>query len=1027
MASRSGTAAVLWFSLYGLGLGRCCAFADDALELTAGLRLTRSLAMDQVDRFLIRMPASSFLHLEAGQTGTDVRLTLRNPKGEVEAVVDGGFGEHGPETLLTITEAATYYTLEISPSAAGQKPGTYTLAVLALRPVQPSDREPYAAHRHYLEGERLRRLHTPESRRAATVAYQAAAAYFRAGDPYRLGLTLTTMSLMQVLSGDYRGAVASASEAARALVTARDAWGEMIATNNWAAALEVLGESRRALELYRHSLDLARRNRDDENIALRLNNIGVLEGRLGNSPAAIANYERALSTFRQLGDRRRQALVLKNIGVAYLGLGDLDLAVAAQREALSLYRQVKDQRGEADTLLAIGALHLSRKQWEPALQAYRDSLAVSLVLQDAEKAASTRARTAFLLANLGRLPEARQQITEAATAAASVQSPRTRIAVWHDAARVFRLSGDPRTALAQVRQAVELAHRVGDRSAEVSAMSTLALCHRDLGQFAQSKQHIEEALALMEEIRSLSTSPELRALYLATQQESFGFYIDLLVRMDLHTAALEAAERSRARSLLEMLTEARADIRKGVDPDLLDRERLVAEKLNATATRLAPWVGRESPGLTELRRQLQTLETEHRDILAAIRKSSPEYASLTQPAPVTLASLQSLLDPETLLLEYAVLDDRSFLWLVSRDAVRLFPLPGREPMEAAVREATELLIARGVSPRGETAAQRTQRIAQADAALPAALQRLSALMLAPAAALLSDKRLLLVADGPLQRAPFAALPLPDGATPLIARHELVMLPSASTLAALRANPPRRAPAKLMAIFADPVFGSNTTAPQRPASRVLTHDSGPLAASAAPMAIPPLPYTRAEAQQILRFAKRGDSLAALGHQATRAAALDPSLADYRYLHFATHGLIDDERPGLSSLVLSMTDQQGRPLDGFLRANEIYNLRLSADLVVLSACQTALGREIRGEGLISFTRAFFYAGAPRLVVSLWNVNDQATATLMTAFYQRLLREGKRPAAALREAQLELSRQKAWASPYYWAPFVQHGEWR
>ncbi len=1025
MALRSRTAAVLWLSLYSLGLGACCAFAQDALELTPGLRLTRSLPPDQPDRFRISLPASSFLHLEAAQTGTDVRLTLRRPTGDVEALVDGGFGEHGPETLLIISETATTYTLDITHSVPGQQPGSYTLAVLSLRPVQPGDREHYAAHRRYLEGERLRRLQTPESRRAAIVEYQAAAAYFRAADPYRLGLILTTASLMQVLTGDYRGAAASASEAARALVTARDPWGEMIATNNWAASLEVLGESRRALDLYRHSLDLARRNKDEENVALRLNNIGVLEGRLGNLPASIENYEPALNTFRQLGDRRRQALVLQNLGVAYLGLGDLDLAVAAQREALSLYRQVKDQRGEADTLLAIGALHVSRKQWEPALQANRDSLAVSLSLQDAEKAASTRARIAFLLANLGRLPEASQQITEATAAAATAQSPRTRIAVWHDAARVFRLAANPAAALREAQQAAGLAHRVGDRGAEATALSTVARCHLDLGDLPQSKQRIEEALALMEQIRALSASPELRALYLSTQQESFGFYIDLLVRMGLPAAALEAAEHSRARSLLEMLTEARADIRKGVDPGLLDREREVAGKLNATATRLAPWAGRESPGLTDLRHQLQTLEAEHRDILAAIRKSSPEYASLTQPSPITLAAIQGLLDADTLLLEYAVLDDRSFLWLVSRETVRLFPLPGREPIEAAVREATELLIARGLSPRGETAVQRAERIARADAALPKALQRLSAMVLAPAAPLLAGKRLLVVADGPLQRAPFAALPL-DGATSLVARHELVMLPSASTLAALRANPTRRAPAKLMAVFADPVFGS-TTPPQRPASRVLAHDSGPLTGGPAPVAIPPLPYTRAEARQILRFANRDDSLAALGHQATRAAALDPALSNYRYLHFATHGFIDDERPGLSSLLLSMTDEHGRPIDGFLRANEIYNLRLSADLVVLSACQTGLGREIRGEGLISFTRAFFYAGAPRLIVSLWNVNDQATATLMTAFYRRLLREGKRPAAALREAQLELSRQKAWASPYYWAPFVQHGEWR
>jgi CHAT domain-containing protein len=194
-----------------------------------------------------------------------------------------------------------------------------------------------------------------------------------------------------------------------------------------------------------------------------------------------------------------------------------------------------------------------------------------------------------------------------------------------------------------------------------------------------------------------------------------------------------------------------------------------------------------------------------------------------------------------------------------------------------------------------------------------------------------------------------------------------------------------------------------------------------------LVIPRLPFTRQEANQLMALAPPGSSFSAIDFQASRATVLDPALSQYRYVHIATHGLLDSERPGLSSLVLSMVDAQGKPQDGFLRANDIYNLKLPAELVVLSACQTGLGKEIKGEGLVGLTRGFMYAGAARVVVSLWNVNDKATADLMTRFYEKMLKHGERPAAALRAAQVEMWKQKQWQSPYYWAAFTMQGEWR
>jgi CHAT domain-containing protein len=187
----------------------------------------------------------------------------------------------------------------------------------------------------------------------------------------------------------------------------------------------------------------------------------------------------------------------------------------------------------------------------------------------------------------------------------------------------------------------------------------------------------------------------------------------------------------------------------------------------------------------------------------------------------------------------------------------------------------------------------------------------------------------------------------------------------------------------------------------------------------------LPYTRAEAKAILALAPQTQSFGAFDFAANQAAAIDPALGQYRYVHFATHGLLNDTHPELSGLVLSLLDREGRAQDGFLRMVEVFNLNLPAELVVLSGCKTGLGKEIRGEGLIGLTRGFMHAGAARVLVSLWDVNDRATAELMTRVYRGMLGKGLRPAAALRAAQLELSKQPQWRAPYYWASFVLMGE--
>ncbi|MGH9767725.1 MAG: CHAT domain-containing protein, partial [Blastocatellia bacterium] len=284
--------------------------------------------------------------------------------------------------------------------------------------------------------------------------------------------------------------------------------------------------------------------------------------------------------------------------------------------------------------------------------------------------------------------------------------------------------------------------------------------------------------------------------------------------------------------------------------------------------------------------------------------------------------------------------------------------------------------------------------------------------------------------------------------PLLVNHEIINLPSASALAALRRETAGRRPApKAVALLADPIFDKSDERLELAGAqtRRVTHPSSAQTAARERLpellrtimafgepndefTFPRLTSTGWEAEQIAKLAPAGQVFKALAFDANRQMALSGKLSDYRIVHFASHSFIHATHPDLSGIVLSLVDRRGQEQDGFLRLHEIYNLKLPADLVVLSACRTGLGKEIKGEGLMSLTRGFMHAGAPRVIVSAWEVQDRSSARLMVKFYRRLLSPKRlSAAAALRAAQIEMWRDEEFAAPYFWAGFTLHGEWK
>ncbi len=282
--------------------------------------------------------------------------------------------------------------------------------------------------------------------------------------------------------------------------------------------------------------------------------------------------------------------------------------------------------------------------------------------------------------------------------------------------------------------------------------------------------------------------------------------------------------------------------------------------------------------------------------------------------------------------------------------------------------------------------------------------------------------------------------LPDCRIPLthepsIVDHEVVMAPSASVVGLLRQETANRKPAnKMVAVLADPVFSNDDprVAAARlgrpvPVEKDAAGDGLRSVTETGLDGLRRLRFSRHEADEITRLAGNDLKLEAVDFAANRKLATSAELGQYRVVHFATHGIINNNHPELSGIVLSLVDEKGQPQNGFLRLYDLYNLKLSADLVVLSACQTALGKEIRGEGLVGLTRGFMYAGSPRVIASLWQIDDRASAEFMKRFYAAMIGQKLRPAAALRAAQVSMSQDPRWRQPHYWAAFTLQGEWK
>jgi CHAT domain-containing protein len=674
----------------------------------------------------------------------------------------------------------------------------------------------------------------------------------------------------------------------------------------------------------------------------------------------------------QTGDRRGQAHLLFVASASRLAIHDDAAALEALKQGLDLI-------GDGDHWVRANLLSFSARA---RLQRREYGAAVSLADQAAE---------AFRSEDLRGYATALVYLAES-----------------------LRFQKNEARSLELLHEALPIFQRLRYPTGESTALAELARVEANLGRPEDAERHIEAALKIIDSVRNNVFRLDLRTSYFGARRAAYEFAIELAMRRyrDGQQAshdiqALQFSERARARVLLDLLWSARTNPRREASPELVRRERDLGRAIAAKQEALKELIRRKAKQEEDATvKQLDSIIEQHRQLVAEIDRRDPRSAALSARRPIEIAEIQSLLDPDTALVEFWLGSENSgsYAWVVERNRIRSFALNATGPEIAMLaRRWHELLTARS-SARNPQSAEYAENVKKADNEASILARQLGQILLEPVYRVWNGKRLILVPDGALFYIPFSALPVQiagKSGMSLIDLAEVITLPSASTLTVLRqANAARRPALRTLAVLADPASRS---------------------------AGPRVPEARQEAYAITRGLPNSQYLLALDSDASVALALSDRLRDFRIVHFATHAVADSARPELSGLFLSSADATGERAQGFLGLADIYSIRLNADLVVLSGCSTALGQEIRGEGIVGLTRGFLYAGAGKVLASLWDVRDNVTARLMERLYEGMLTRGLSPAAALREAQKWVRQQPSWNAPYFWAGFTLQGDYQ
>lgn len=799
------------------------------------------------------------------------------------------------------------------------------------------------------------------------------------------------------------------------------------------------------------ALSIYQNLQDKRGQAFALIAIGHLQTTRDESQSALNSYLAAEKLFPGDVNLTEKAMLLNGIGAVFEDYGEWRRSLHYRQKAFALYDKIRHEPGKMATIPSLAKLSRLTGDLTAAVEYLKQGEVLANKLNDDTHRGYIWKEFGNIYCANNSYEEAAEYYQRALKVSEKVNFKKNVALLLNHLGTVYERQGKTELARRNYLTALEHNRNTNSKFPEAETLFHLAQLDASQDRLDSALTQIEDSLKITESLRGDVANQRLRRTYLSQVFERYEFYIALLMQMHgrfpqegYDVRALQASERTRARTLIEFLRASGIDLTQGVEPQLRQREKEARSRLNLKADSLTNLlsIGSHEGQIEKVNREIEELTAEYEEIRAEIKVKASPQSLLNHPAEFDVRKFQSeILDDQTVLLEFSLGREKSFLWLVSRSGVQTIVLPPQAEIDERVRRLLGLLNERELK-AGEELEAHQQRLMKAEADYGREAQELSYILLKPVAGELKGKRLLVVADGSLHYLPLAALPSPSSETntPLVVEHEIVYQPSASTLLLINntAAPAIENPKSILA-FADPIFSphderlNGQKAGNKDESLLsqftaLFRSDGDLNDTDAPdKSLARLRASQREADSIAKIAGAENAKIISGEAASRESVFAAEIADYRIIHFATHSLMNEEHPEMTGIAMSRYDKNGQQREGFVRLNDIYDLKLSADLVVLSSCNSGIGKEIRGEGIIGLTRGFLQAGSKSVLASAWKVEDNATAELMEKFYAALLTEKLTPPQALRKAQIQMRQHPRWQSPFFWAAFTVQGEYR
>lgn len=1018
--------------------------SQDAVPLLLNTPVSRDFKNGAKHVFTVSAHENEFIEITCERRGVDVGLAAFAPDGGKISVSNAPGGFAGFDRLFFIAEKTGEYRIELDSRRPGNISGSYTILVKDKRGGGETDLKRAKAMK--LLGESREILFGAENRlekaNAVIEKLEIALALFEnTGDLQGQANALFHLALINGYElGNKTKSIELYENALGIWSKIDDEAGKAICLMYLADEIRDYDNAEKTRSFYvekshkyfNEALVLHRKhnNKPDEAAVLSY------QCRLYNDTGSFQKGFEACRESQRIGannDPLTDYRTYSNLASLYGNSGDAENALKYNAIALERIEIVKDYLNpfrKAFIKGNVGGILLRQKKYAEAEQHLREALAITEEVNRKLHSAYILVRLGLILYETNRLPEALEAAQKAAEYYRAVDPVKIQAAL--------NLLGKVQFALGQIAdarvlftEAVEINRQNKDRYAEADSLYNLANLEKTAGNLEIARQNIELAISNSEIIRSRLLGKNQRTSYLSILKKYYELEVELLVKLYEKTAEAKFLERAwqthekiRARSLLENLIESGLNPNEFAPKDYFAKEQILLEEIAAAELKRAEAVKSKNPlrqktAETELNKKLG----EYGVLQENFRQKNPQFSAINQPYNFSVADAQRMLDDETAILEFALGERQSYVWVIRKNSFKLAKLPPRNALSQTAREFYLAL---------------TDREAKNDRAIIEKSQNLSREILSPVAEEIQNaKQIVVIADGALQLIPFSALTLAPDAVyePLAANFEIVNAPSFSSLVFLHGNKLNRQKSndKLLAVFADPIFQDdderfalNKPKNPKPEDKNISENLTQALRDFGLERLARLPFSGIEAREIGKFAPEQTFLA-LGADASRQKFLRGDFNSYRILHFATHGFLNQQNPELSSLILSLYDDEGNAQNGFLRVIDLYSIRVNADLVVLSACQTALGKDIDGEGIVGLTRGFMYAGASGIVSSLWRVEDAATAELMKRFYRAMLKENQTPSAALRTAQNEMRRIPRFRNPRHWSGFTLNGEWR